>query len=398
MVFWAHVVAGLSAAAIILVMSMTGVLLTYQRQIQAWADTRGLDGTPPDARAAPLSPDALLERTRDGREVRPTGIRWKRDAHAPVEVLYGRETVVFVNLYTGAVLGDGSERARGFFRRVTDWHRWLALSGDGRARGRAITGAANLVFLFIVLAGFYLWWPRTLTARAFRNVVMFRRRLVGRARDFNWHTVIGIWSLLPLLVMITSAVVISYAWAGALVTRLADEDPRTAAGATVTPAAAARPEATTVTPTRPRITAPDAAALLERARAQMPAWRSITMQLPQRGETLSFIIDAGTGGQPQKQARLTLSPVTGDVVSWEPFSTESRPERVRSILRYAHTGEVLGIAGQTIAGLASAGAVILVWTGVSLVLRRLRKWLARRRRDRPSYATADTVAAGRDRP
>jgi hypothetical protein len=41
-------------------------------------------------------------------------------------------------------------------------------------------------------------------------------------------------------------------------------------------------------------------------------------------------------------------------------------------LRFGHTGEVFGLAGQTIAGLASLGALALGYTGLSLAIRRLR--------------------------
>ena len=54
---------------------------------------------------------------------------------------------------------------------------------------------------------------------------------------------------------------------------------------------------------------------------------------------------------------------------WQPFSAEPG-RRLRSILRFAHTGEVLGIVGQTIAGIVSLGAVLLVYTGLALSLRR----------------------------
>ena len=49
-------------------------------------------------------------------------------------------------------------------------------------------------------------------------------------------------------------------------------------------------------------------------------------------------------------------------------------------LRWLHTGEALGVVGQTIAGLASLGAAVLVWTGLSLALRRARAYAATRRR------------------
>ena len=48
-------------------------------------------------------------------------------------------------------------------------------------------------------------------------------------------------------------------------------------------------------------------------------------------------------------------------------------------MRFAHTGELGGLAGEAIAGIASAGGGFLVWTGVALALRRLAAWRARRR-------------------
>jgi uncharacterized iron-regulated membrane protein len=60
------------------------------------------------------------------------------------------------------------------------------------------------------------------------------------------------------------------------------------------------------------------------------------------------------------------------------------------LLRFIHTGEVAGIPGQTIAGIASAGAAVLVYTGLALSWRRFRAWLARRR----SRASNQVLAEG----
>jgi hypothetical protein len=39
---------------------------------------------------------------------------------------------------------------------------------------------------------------------------------------------------------------------------------------------------------------------------------------------------------------------------------------------------VLGIPGQTVAGLVTAGGAVLVWTGLALAWRRWRAWMKRR--------------------
>jgi uncharacterized iron-regulated membrane protein len=52
--FWVHLSAGLVAGLVIIVMSATGVALTYQRQMQAWAD-RGSGHPLQDSRFPPVS-------------------------------------------------------------------------------------------------------------------------------------------------------------------------------------------------------------------------------------------------------------------------------------------------------------------------------------------------------
>jgi uncharacterized iron-regulated membrane protein len=249
---------------------------------------------------------------------------------------------------------------------MTTWHRWLALEGASRATGRLVTGTANLAFLFIVLSGLYLWVPRLWTRAQFTQVLWFRRRLRGKARDFNWHNVIGIWSAVPLAVMVAGAVPISFPWASNLVYRLAGETP---------PA-----------PVQARPAEPPAAASFRgldvawaAAEATVPAWRSITARASGPGDApIVLTIDQGHGGQPQKRGTLTVDRATGAVVSWQTFEDLSPGRRARSWLRFAHTGEYYGLAGQTVAGLVSGGSAVLVFTGLLLAWRRLRSWLRRR--------------------
>lgn len=386
-VFWCHLVAGVFAGVVVLVMSVTGVLLAYERQVTAWADTRGYSVAPPAQGAARLPVEALLARVREARSGSPSTFTVRAEPTAPAEVGFGREGIVFVNPYTGEVLGEGSRRVRTFFRVVTDWHRWLGASGEGAGRtvGRAVTGACNFAFLFLVVSGFYLWWPRTWTRKSVRSVTWFKRGLGGKARDFNWHNVAGFWSALPLFVVVLSGVVISYNWAGNLVYRVVGETPPAArGGAPGQPGGNSGPgrggAAGNVDASPAAPAAGDIEQLLARAEQQSGDWRSISLRLPTPSDpTVTFTLDGGDGGQPQKRAQLTLDRRTGEVVRWEPFASQTPGRRLRSLLRFAHTGEVAGLFGQTVAALASAAAALLVWTGLALAWRRFRGWSARRR-------------------
>jgi uncharacterized iron-regulated membrane protein len=251
------------------------------------------------------------------------------DAAVTISARRGDETL-FVNAYTGAVLGSGGAPAvRGFFRSVTEWHRWLAMQGDMRAFGRGITGASNLGFLFLVSSGVYLWWPRTWTWRQLRNITWFRRGLPGKAREFNWHNTIGFWCCVPLFVIVISGVVMSYPWANALVYRVAGEE------------------------------APGQGQGQQRGPGD-----------GRRAATLS-VVYMSDDAKPQNRTQVTIDSKTGAVIRSESFANYSRGRQLRTWMRFAHTGEFYGVIGQTIAALASTGAALLVYTGLSLAFRRL---------------------------
>ncbi|HKY21164.1 MAG TPA: PepSY-associated TM helix domain-containing protein [Vicinamibacterales bacterium] len=370
--FWVHLGFGVIASVVILIMSVTGVLLTYQRQITAWADMRGYHRTvlTPDLKR--LSADALLAKAIESTPgTRPTAMVIRSDRTAPASVTVAPGKQLFLDPYSGAVLGEGKgQSVRSFFRAVVDWHQELAVSAERQTTGRALTGASNLMFLFLVLSGLWLWWPRVPTWAAFRQVTWFRKCASGKARDFNWHNTIGFWSAIPLAIIVVGGVVMSYSWATALLYRAygeqppAAQTPRSGGGQTPPPAfqgASASLESMVVT-----------------AEDRMAGWRTITIALPKpSARNVVLTLDAGDGGQPHKRATLTLDRHTGSVDKWEPSSTLSAARRARNWLRYAHTGEVYGLAGQTVAGVVTFGAVVLVWTGIALTLRRFLSWRKR---------------------
>ena len=53
----------------------------------------------------------------------------------------GREGQVYVDPYTGAITGEGNKSVRGAMTELRNWHRYVAMSGDQRPIGKAITGA-----------------------------------------------------------------------------------------------------------------------------------------------------------------------------------------------------------------------------------------------------------------
>ena len=377
LIFWPHLVCGVAAGLVILIMSATGVLLTYEKQMIAWADAQRMP--PATADAPSLSIADLIRSVNSATGEPPTSIAVSASANEPALAMVGQRRVL-VDPRTGQFLGDSAPRLRAFFRTVTDWHRWLALAGEQRALGKAVTGWANLIFAFIVLSGMYLWLPRIWKWRQVRAIVWFRGGLRGKARDFNWHNAIGIWSCVPLFLVVISAMPISFPWASNLVYRLAGEAP---------PVAAPRPTPGGDTASNASLPLDGLDAAWARAVTQADGWRLITVRVPTSPQApFVFTIDRGYAGQPQHRGTLTVARDATQPAKWETFAAQTPGRRARSISRFLHTGEVLGLPGQTIAGLVSLGGVVLVWTGLALTWRRFRAWRARADVDRAAERAA----------
>jgi uncharacterized iron-regulated membrane protein len=402
-IFWAHLVSGVTAGLVVLMMSVTGVLLTYERQMLVAAD--GSDDVTPPADPAERRPlEALLAAVKEQHpEFAATSIIVRNAPNAAVAVSAGRAGTLLVDPYTGAIREPGAAGLRHFFETVEGWHRWFNATGESRPAARAVTGASNLAFLFLVLSGMYLWLPRMWKWAAFKTRLLFNpKATTGKARDFNWHHVFGIWSAIPLAVVVATAVVFSYPWANNLVYRSVGEEPpvrgaprggasagpaSTTAGTPAAPGAAAtagvRAAASggserggTGIAAAPAPYAHPALgfdALLERAAAHAGEWRALTLNIPAEpnAESVRIGIDQGNGGQPQRRHTVTLDAATGNVTAWAPFSSQSTGQKARSWIRFLHTGEALGVLGQTIAGIVSLTSVLMVWTGLALAWRRL---------------------------
>ncbi len=379
-IFWVHLVCGVATGLVVLMMSVTGVVLTYERQMLAWADRTAYPAPTPDARRLTL--EELVEAAKLRRpEFAPTTIVLRNEADAPVVLGAGRSGQLLVDPYSGEVADPGAQGLRTFFSAVTGWHRWFNATGENRALARAITGASNLAFLFLIVSGMYLWLPRAWKWAAFKARLLFNdKATTAKARDFNWHHVFGIWSAIPLAVVVATATVFSYPWANDLVYRVAGEQPPRAGGGGGGGPPGGRPESAAIAQDGTAIDRLGYDALLARAAAH-GEWRTLTLNLPSSPDAPSVRIgiDAGNGGQPHLRHNLTLDASTGSVESYAPFSSQTTGQKARSWIRFLHTGEALGILGQTVAGVVSFTSILMVWTGLALAYRRLLQPLWRRK-------------------
>lgn len=387
--FWSHLVAGVIAGVFVAIMCFTGATLAFEKQLIAWSERDARTIAPPPENTARLSIDELLRRAQSSSpDERPSSLTLTADARHAVAVSFGRDRTVYVDPYTGQTRTPSSQGMRDFLRTMENWHRWLALGGDARSVGKTINGVSNIAFCVLALTGIYLWLPRSWSWRSVRAVALFNWDLRGKARDFNWHNVIGIWSAVVLVVLTLTAIPMSFRWANALLYGLAGE-----AAPTGAPAAPA-----VDLPAPPAGAKPlDRDALFTAVAAAYPDWRSISLRLaaPRRpgnaparllrenradrpaadrgrpaAEPAVFAIERPNAWPRTANATAYVNPFTGDLLRRTSFADETPGRRLRIWSRFLHTGEALGWPGQLVAGLACVGGCFLVYTGLALAWRR----------------------------
>jgi uncharacterized iron-regulated membrane protein len=360
-VFWAHLVVGLVAGLFVFGMSFSGVLLTYERQIIELSEMRYSVAS--SSTVTRISTDEVVKILQQLKPEEPhIYIRWVNREGAAIPAWSGRDSYL-LHPYTGEILRHGEGMAADFFHHVTDFHRYLMLEGGSRAIGKNITAYANLVFLFLLLSGLYLWFPRRFNSKAFKQMLLLPSRyLNAQHRNRQWHLVFGIWSLPVLFVLALTATLFHFPWANQALYAAFGEN---------VPKRENHQEVTTLEADKISYEILFSNAKVHANENGYVDWYSMWLEIGDTENEARFYIDKSIGHRQELAYSLFFDTRSGGVSKVLMKQDWSRGDQAWGTARFLHTGEYFGFVGQTIAGLASLLACILVYTGVVLAWRRL---------------------------
>jgi len=398
-IFWLHLVCGVVAGLVIGIMCVTGTILAYEKELAAWSERDARKIAAPAAGTPRLAIDEASRKLREAfPEAKPATLVVSKDPAAAWSFPGARGVAGYhVNPYSGEVRRPQSTAVGQFMQTMLVWHRYLGFSGtESRPRGKWINGTCNLAFCLLAITGLYLWMPRNWSVRSVKAVALFNWRLTGKARDFNWHNAIGLWTAPILIVLTLTAVPISFQWGGRVINSLTGTPPPV-------PGAPAQPAIEVPAPP-PGTPVQSQDALLAIVQKEFPAWTTITLRLEVPaaggGTGLPTRDPSGSGAVPPSGASPTtgletratppvtftvrdattwprttnitvaVNPYTGEILRKAGYAELAAAAQVRAWTRFLHTGEALGFWGQFVAGLACIGGCILVWTGFALAWRR----------------------------
>lgn len=202
-----HLYLSLAAGLVIMVTCLTGAILVFEHELQELFHPRRYHV---EAAGSRLPLDELVQNTK--KEIgkgKINNVKVYTDSTRTVEISYSlnkdQRRIAFVNPFTGELIENYNHR-ESFFYAVMDLHRWM-LSGD---TGKLIVGISSSVFLFILITGLILWWPKT------RNVLKQRLRIKAdggwKRLNHDLHIVLGFYSCIFLFVFAFTGLAWSFEW------------------------------------------------------------------------------------------------------------------------------------------------------------------------------------------
>jgi uncharacterized iron-regulated membrane protein len=216
-VFIIHRYLGLILGLLIILIGITGSLLVFEREIDPWLVSQQIDEIIPQNET--VSSDRVFKNAQtaypnwkidylswNGKPTQPLRL----DAIAPNSkdeagvYLHGIHTI-FVNPYTGEVLGDRVERFS-YYRFLLNLHYRLFIPGD---TGKYTTGIVGLLLFVIAITGILLWpgWRNLKAGFKIKWNASIKRR------NFDLHKVTGIIAAIVLtLTAITGFFICFYDW------------------------------------------------------------------------------------------------------------------------------------------------------------------------------------------
>ena len=208
-----HLWLSLPFGLIIMTTCLTGALLVFEKEITALVQHESVAYVP---NQEPLPLSVLLERvaekTPDSVEITSITIPTSPHRAYNVGLSKPRRAGVLIDPYTGKIIGPSGRLP--FFTTVRELHRWLLDSmkpdSEGIFWGRVIVGTSTLLFVFILLTGLFLWWPKKLKGIGKRLKISLGH---GRRRLFtDLHTVGGVYVFVLLLAMAMTGLTWSFEW------------------------------------------------------------------------------------------------------------------------------------------------------------------------------------------
>lgn len=395
-----HLWAGLVFGTILVLQGLTGAVIGWRHELDAWLNPGLLQVAPPPgtepgtpARPAPAAVAAVAARlATDPAYGRPDTlflpevhgdvyVAWYRSAKPESSWEQGVTRQVMLDPVDARILGERNWGEAGLSRPLLmptlfHLHRYL-MSGEA---GKFVIAVQGVALMLLTLTGIVVWWPKP-TLRAFWHAVTVRRGGNWPKFSFQLHRAAGFYTAPVLLVLAFSGVYFNMpAWVVPVI----------AVAGPVTPNAKVANLSSTEAP---RIGADEAVAA---AQARYPEGRVSRLGFPGKPDQ-PYEVRVRQPGELRHgpgATRVSVDAGSGAVLRvLDPLATRGG-DWVVSTLYPLHTGEAFGLAGRILVSLAGLTPLGFFLTGLVVWLK-FRRTPAKRKAAAPGPGRVAAPAPAR---
>ncbi|NEU07105.1 PepSY domain-containing protein [Flavihumibacter sp. R14] len=385
-----HLYLSLAAGIVILIVCLTGAILVFEKELQEMTSPDRYYAEPTGQR---LSADILLEKVKaQYPDAKVTTYKAYTDPNRTVEINItekdksskdesdkaskgakevkgegkggeGVRKIAFVNPYSGSLVELYSYRET-FFYKVFALHRWLLGKNDGP--GKYIVGISTLIFLFILITGVILWWPKT------RKILTQRLKIKWdgswKRLNHDFHIVLGFYTAIFLFIFAFTGLAWSFQWFNKGIY-------------TVTRSEMAPPAEPPVSAYSETAKPLNVGAVLSKASSDIKSVLYYNISLP-KDSTGVFAVTVLPETAPEMASNTYyLDQYSGQVIGALMFSDKNLGQRVRSTFKPVHTGSIFGVYSKVIAFITCLLGATFPVTGTIMWIARLNK---KRRKEKSS--------------
>lgn len=368
-----HLWLGLASALIAFVLCFSGAMLIVQIPVEHWVNRHVQQvSVPPAAERLPL--ESLLPQVQAATGKAFTGLTLPADPAAAL-ILHEGRAATYVNPYTGDVLGGIHQPTRDFFMFWFRLHRWLLLDTE---LGRPITGVATVIFLFLGLSGIWLWVRKALPNP--RRALWFKKGVSWRRTNYDLHLILGIYAVIPLMVMALSGLFWTWRTPFVQTTHLLLNGQLPPA-----PERKAQDPQDKAEKQLPRMDLPYTQ-MLAHPEIQQVFRGDLNLRFPETpGAAVAVTKTRKEALRIPLRERWKLDADSGAIVEYQPFASLSRAEKVLSQIKAIHMGTILGGPSLWLYFIAVLAGATLPLTGAIHWAQRI--WKRRARRPNPAASS-----------
>ena len=196
----------LPVGIIIVITCLSGSVLVFQDEIREWAHPERYFVNTTKQEPIPLEKlIPMVNSQLTDNQVKDVRIESDPKRTYAMGLAEGFRVTAYVNQYTGQITDIFYYRESPFFV-VMSLHRWLL--DDTRTWGKYSVGISTLIFVFILMTGVIIWFPKKLKKRSFT----IQRKKGFRRLIYDLHSVLGVYAFLILFVGAVTGLMWSFEW------------------------------------------------------------------------------------------------------------------------------------------------------------------------------------------